>query len=72
MIFPQAKFDWYNPLTCFDRGGYTTWFSQAYLTNKGPQMKALKGMLDRVTKPRDSSVYQYTNEDVNLFGNSAA
>lgn len=67
LIFPQQKFDWYNPTTCLDDSGYSTWFSNKYLTQEGPQAKAMKAMVDRVTGARDDSQWDYMATDVNLY-----
>lgn len=59
-------------MTCLDFKGYSTFFSNDYLTNEGPQMKAQKAMLDRLVESRDDDKYDYTADGVNLYENSAA
>ena len=53
VLYPLMKWDWYNPYTCFDTRGPSTLWSNGYMTNKGPQMEAVKGMIERVLKTRD-------------------
>ena len=59
---PQAKYDlFWNNGECFDYQNYATWWdNDAYLTHRGVQIKALKGMLDRVTSPREWESTDYT------------
>lgn len=38
-----------------------------YLTQEGPQNKAMKAMVDRVTGARDDSQWDYMATDVNLY-----
>ena len=45
IIYPQARTSYMNPNGCFDWWGYT---GQDYANRKGPQMKAVKAMIDRV------------------------
>ena len=70
VIYPQQKWDWYNPMTCPDYRGYSTMGSRGYLTNKGPQMKAYKAMLDRLVEPRDASKWDYMSDAANIYGDS--
>lgn len=59
-------------MTCPDYRGYSTWFTRGYMTNKGPQMKAFKAMLDRLVEPRDESKWDYTSEGPNIYGDSVS
>lgn len=67
VIYPQQKWDWYNSFTCTDYKGYSTLWSNDYLTKDGPQMKAFKAMLDRVTQPRDESKWDYMSNNANIY-----
>jgi poly(3-hydroxybutyrate) depolymerase len=53
VLFPQVKAsDGVNPLGCWDWWGYT---GSDYLTQAGPQIAAVKRMLDRLTKAPGSN-----------------
>ncbi len=45
VIYPQTRSRWDNPKGCFDWFGYT---GSNFATKSGPQMKAIKAMVDRV------------------------
>lgn len=66
LIYPQQKWEWYNIINCMDFRGHTTLWTDKYMTKEGPQMKALKAMIDRVTSTRDSEKWDYlaTNENI--------
>ena len=51
VLFPQVKAssDGGNPLGCWDWWGYT---GRDYLTQAGPQIAAVRRMLDRLAEPR--------------------
>lgn len=67
VIYPSHKWSLMNYLACFDYKGYSTFFmSKDYMTNKGPQMRALKAMLERLTEPRDTSKYDYLATNFNI------
>ena len=57
-------------MTCLDYKGHSTLWSDSYLTNEGPQMKALKGMLDRLVEPRDPSKWDYMAPNDNIYNPS--
>jgi poly(3-hydroxybutyrate) depolymerase len=46
VLYPQTHSNRLNPNGCFDWWGYT---SPAYASKMGPQMAAVKAMVDRVT-----------------------
>jgi poly(3-hydroxybutyrate) depolymerase len=50
VLYPQTVSSWYpyNPKACWDWWGYVK-FSDSYITKAGPQIKALKAMLDALT-----------------------
>ena len=54
-------------MTCLDYKGFSTWFTDAYLTKKGPQMKALKAILDRVVEPRGPTKWDYQAPNDNVY-----
>lgn len=70
LILPQAKFDLiFNSDECFDYFNYATWWdSKAYITKNGVQIKALKGMLDRLLEPLDKK-YDYKARNILQYGN---
>lgn len=45
VIYPQTRARWDNPKGCFDWFGYT---GSNYALKSGPQMKAIKAMVDRI------------------------
>jgi len=67
IVYPQQKFDWYNFYNCMGFKGHSSWWMDSYLTNQDPQMKALRGMLDRVVQPRDSSKWDYVDMNENIY-----
>lgn len=67
VIIPQAKFDIFrNPAPCLDFIGLTG-EEGSWITNQGIQMKAFKGMIDRVIEPRDDS-FDYQAGNVYKYG----
>lgn len=70
LLLPQAKFNLLgNPFECFDYYGYVQWWDRdnlTYVTKKGAQMQALKGMLDRTLSPLDED-YVYGSKNIGLY-----
>lgn len=47
--------------------GHSSWWTEDYLTNKDPQMKALRAMLKRVTESRNSRKWDYMAIAENIY-----
>jgi hypothetical protein len=59
VLYPQTVASWYpwylwNPKACWDWWGYIS-FSDSYVTKAGPQIKAIKAMLDALTSGATSA-----------------
>ena len=51
VLYPQVRASWrpFNPRGCWDWWGYT---GAAYHTREGAQIRAVQGMLERLSGPR--------------------